>query len=110
MAMILNPYTPTEYDIEEQLFQELYVKAAELYNRMHARYVQTPYGLKRIRDNILLRSYGQCPRDLCAAQAVIPIGLTAYFEETRVKVSICNSNAFAIGLLSKMLRDIPSFA
>ena len=84
--MILNAESPSEEDLEDQQFLEIYQEATDLYGLLHCRYIQTPKGMAMMREKILNGVFGVCPRLLCGGQNVIPIGMSEILKHSRVKV------------------------
>lgn len=87
MHMILSRTEPTEQDVEEPLFVDLYKKAGDIYGIIHRRFVTTGIGLTYLKEKYMLKEFGICPRVMCNGQAVLPIGESTRTGEARVKVS-----------------------
>ena len=77
MNMILNPRKPTEVDLAEKAFQDLYPHAEVVYGYIHARFIYTAQGLSLLREKYLLRFFGICPRALCNGQAMLPFSTSS---------------------------------
>ncbi|CAD8167973.1 unnamed protein product [Paramecium pentaurelia] len=86
LQMILSPNTPTDEDLEDDQFLELYNEASELYGLLHARFIITPQGLTLMKSKYLQGRFGVCPRVLCERQNVLPIGLSHDLRTSRVKI------------------------
>ncbi|KAM3139753.1 hypothetical protein pb186bvf_008211 [Paramecium bursaria] len=86
LQMILSPNTPSEEDLEDDQFLELYNEASELYGLLHARFIITPQGLTIMKSKYLQGRFGVCPRVLCERQNVLPLGLSHELRTSRVKI------------------------
>jgi len=84
--LILSEDTPTEEDLEDPLYHEIYQEATDLYGLIHARYLLSPKGLSGMREKYLMARFGVCPRVLCERQPVLPIGMSEELRTSRVKV------------------------
>ena len=84
--MIQNPETPSEEDVENRKFIDVYQEAAELYGTLHSSYIQTSRGLTIMREKFLNGTFGNCPRVLCEKQKVLPVGVSELIKVARMKV------------------------
>lgn len=84
--MILDPESPSEEDLEDKKFLEIYQEAMDLYGLIHNRFIQSPKGLSMMREKYLNGIFGVCPRVLCSGQNVLPIGMSENLRHSRVKV------------------------
>jgi len=48
LRMILSPQSPNEEDLADEQFLELNQEASDLYGLIHARYINTAYGMAKI--------------------------------------------------------------
>ncbi len=80
LEMILSADMPSEEDLEDEKFLEIYQEATDLYGLVHARYILTPRGLAIMKEKLERTAFGVCPRVLCEKQAVLPVGMS---EELR---------------------------
>ena len=46
-------------------FLEVFQVALSVYGLIHARYIASPGGLRKMRDKLLRKEFGECPRVLC---------------------------------------------
>ncbi|KAG5190323.1 casein kinase II, regulatory subunit [Tribonema minus] len=69
LDIILDRVGPEDSD--EDLLQSSYM----LYGLIHARYIITTNGLEAMRKKHAMQDFGCCPRMLCRASAVVPIGM-----------------------------------
>ena len=84
--MILDPETPEDDDLEDPRFLEIYQEAMDLYGLIHSRFIVSPKGLSLMKEKFLNGAFGTCPRVLCTAQNVVPIGLSENLKNCRIKV------------------------
>jgi len=73
-------------DIQDDLRGSLDVQARLLYGLIHARWIVTARGLTKMLDKFKRADFGRCPRVLCAAQPLLPVGLTDIPYEKSVKL------------------------
>jgi len=73
-------------DIQDELRGSLDVQARLLYGLIHARWIVTARGLTKMLDKFKRADFGRCPRVLCAAQPLLPVGLTDIPYEKSVKL------------------------
>eukprot|EP00760_Papus_ankaliazontas_P005268 PhM_4_TR12477/c0_g1_i1/m.22639/K03115/CSNK2B; casein kinase II subunit beta len=67
--------------------QQMVEAAAEtLYGLIHARFLLTPRGLKLMEEKYRVAAFGRCPRVLCGAQAMLPVGQSDVLRESSVKL------------------------
>jgi len=76
----------TDDDIQGDLRGSLDVQARLLYGLIHARWIVTARGLTKMLDKLKRADFGRCPRVLCAAQPLLPVGLTDIPYEKSVKL------------------------
>ena len=62
------------------------VQARLLYGLIHARWIVTARGLAKMLDKYKRADFGRCPRVLCHAQPLLPVGLTDVPYEKSVKL------------------------
>ena len=86
--MILSPEMPSDQDLEDERFLEIYQEASDIYGLLHSRFITTSKGLAIMRERFLQGRFGYCPRVYCEKQHVIPIGLCEDLKTTRVKVPL----------------------
>ena len=84
--MILDPESPSEEDLEDKKFLEVYQEAMDLYGLIHNRFIQSAKGLSLMREKLLNGVFGVCPRVLCGGQNVLPVGMSENLRHSRVKV------------------------
>ncbi|KAF8186625.1 casein kinase subunit II beta [Pholiota molesta] len=73
-------------DIQDELRGSLDVQARLLYGLIHARWIVTARGLTKMLDKYKRADFGRCPRVLCSAQPLLPVGLTDIPYEKSVKL------------------------
>jgi len=95
LRLLRQGKTPSEEELKDPLFMELNQDASELYNLIHARFLNSKKGKNHGYDRIgqakvyqkfLLGVYGYCPRALCDRQKTLPIGLNDQPRVSRAKV------------------------
>ena len=86
LAMILDPETPEDEDLENQHFLDIYQEAMDLYGLIHARFIRSPKGKAVMREKFVVGAFGVCPRVLCGGQFVLPVGMSEKLRYSRVKV------------------------
>ncbi|KAJ3550715.1 hypothetical protein NM688_g5017 [Phlebia brevispora] len=73
-------------DIQDELRGSLDVQARLLYGLIHARWIVTARGLAKMLEKYKKADFGRCPRVLCQAQPLLPVGLTDVPYEKSVKL------------------------
>jgi len=73
-------------EIHDELRGSLDVQARQLYGLIHARWVVTARGLTKMLEKYKKVDFGRCPRVLCQAQPLLPVGLTDIAHEKSVKL------------------------
>ncbi|KAF8514543.1 casein kinase II, regulatory subunit, partial [Hysterangium stoloniferum] len=73
-------------EIPDELRNSLEVQARFLYGLIHARWIITSRGLAKMLDKYKRADFGRCPRVLCQAQPLLPVGLTDVPYEKSVKL------------------------
>ena len=63
-------------DLNEAKRSQLDKAACHLYGLIHARFILTGRGQHKMMEKFKAGVFGQCPRALCDAQAMLPVGLT----------------------------------
>jgi hypothetical protein len=72
--------------VPDELRGSLDVQARLLYGLIHARWIVTARGLAKMLDKYKRADFGRCPRVLCHAQPLLPVGLTDVPYEKSVKL------------------------
>jgi casein kinase II subunit beta len=70
---------------ESSVGRSLEQQARTLYTFIHARFVLTVSGVRKIRPKFERQLFGTCPRIACHSQSLLPIGLSATPGESAVK-------------------------
>lgn len=73
-------------EVPDELRGSLDVQARLLYGLIHARWIVTARGLAKMLDKYKRADFGRCPRVLCHAQPLLPVGLTDVPYEKSVKL------------------------
>ncbi|GAA96624.1 hypothetical protein E5Q_03294 [Mixia osmundae IAM 14324] len=76
-------------EIEEQndeMREAIETSARHLYGLIHARFIITSRGLNKMVDKYKKADFGRCPRVLCYAQALLPVGLSDVPYQKAVKL------------------------
>jgi casein kinase II subunit beta len=73
-------------EVQDELRGALDVQARLLYGLIHARWIVTARGLAKMLEKYKHSDFGRCPRVLCQAQALLPVGLTDAPYEKSVKL------------------------
>jgi casein kinase II subunit beta len=73
-------------DIEDEMRHTVEISARLLYGLIHARWIITSRGLAKMLEKYKKADFGRCPRVLCNAQPLLPIGLTDTPYEKAVKL------------------------
>ncbi|KIM77456.1 hypothetical protein PILCRDRAFT_825421 [Piloderma croceum F 1598] len=73
-------------DVPDELRGALDVQARLLYGLIHARWIVTARGLAKMLEKYKRADFGRCPRVLCQAQPLLPVGLTDAPYEKSVKL------------------------
>ena len=102
--LTLNLIRHRKMDIFNSLTQpqkELILKDAKiLYGLMHARFIITKHGLRRMRDKYNNKDFGHCPRNYCSRQPLLPVGLTDRRNKESVRLYCCRCEDVYIPSLS----------
>ncbi|CAG9329480.1 unnamed protein product [Blepharisma stoltei] len=83
---ILSTEIPTEDDLANESYLELYQMSVDLYGLIHARFIVTPRGLSIMKEKFISGRFGTCPRVMCERQHVLPVGLAEVLHTSRVKI------------------------
>ncbi|KAL1685508.1 casein kinase II, regulatory subunit [Schizophyllum commune] len=73
-------------EMQDEMRGSLDVQARLLYGLIHARWIVTARGLAKMLEKYKRADFGKCPRVLCAAQPLLPVGLTDIPYEKSVKL------------------------
>jgi len=73
-------------DIQDEFRGSLDVQARLLYGLIHARWIVTSRGLAKMLEKYKKADFGRCPRVLCQAQPLLPVGLSDIPYEKSVKL------------------------
>lgn len=74
------------YELPQEMTMKMLLKEAEkLYSLVHARYLLTYAGVKKVRKKYESGVFGKCPRVACNHHNLLPIGLTPSYGEEKVK-------------------------
>jgi len=63
-----------DFDCDDEMRDQIEKSARHLYGLVHARYIVTTRGLAKMLDKFKKSDFGKCPRVLCHAQPLLPIG------------------------------------
>ncbi|KAJ1836374.1 casein kinase 2 regulatory subunit [Coemansia sp. RSA 2711] len=63
--------------------------ATHLYGLIHARYIITTQGLKKMLDKFKRGDFGRCPRVYCHQNPLLPVGITDVPKQNGVKLYCC---------------------
>jgi casein kinase II subunit beta len=76
-AMKLISNTTNDYSnrLPDETIKKIEKVARNLYNILHARYIESVDGLKAIKQRYESGTYGQCPRIYCRGHNLLPVGL-----------------------------------
>ena len=86
LKFLLCHKTPSEKDLEDPVFQEIFGDIQDLFGLIHARFLVSHEGLQQLKIKFINRDYGSCERVACDGSKMLPIGLSAELGEQRVKV------------------------
>ena len=78
--------TPSQKDLDDPVFQELFGHIQDLFGLIHARFIVSHEGLQQLKVKYLNRDYGSCERVSCEGERMLPIGQSSQLGEQRVKV------------------------
>ncbi|KAJ7035276.1 casein kinase II, regulatory subunit [Mycena alexandri] len=73
-------------EVQDELRGSLDVQARLLYGLIHARWIVTARGLAKMVEKYKRGDFGRCPRVLCQAQSLLPVGLIDVPYEKSVKL------------------------
>jgi len=73
-------------EVQDELRGSLDVQARLLYGLIHARWIVTARGLAKMVEKYKRGDFGRCPRVLCQAQSLLPVGLIDIPYEKSVKL------------------------
>lgn len=65
-----------DFDCDEETREQIEKSARHLYGLVHARFIITTRGLAKMLEKYKKSDFGRCPRVLCRAHPLLPIGLT----------------------------------
>ncbi|KAL8680983.1 MAG: hypothetical protein Q9186_002883 [Xanthomendoza sp. 1 TL-2023] len=65
-----------DLDCDDDMREQIEKSARHLYGLVHARYITTTRGLAKMLDKYKKSDFGKCPRVLCAAAPLLPIGMS----------------------------------
>jgi len=85
-SQALDLITDNLDEVQDELRGALDVQARLLYGLIHARWIVTARGLAKMLDKYKRTDFGRCPRVLCQAQPLLPVGLTDAAYEKSVKL------------------------
>eukprot|EP00923_Selenidium_pygospionis_P015407 GHVN01026884.1.p2 GENE.GHVN01026884.1~~GHVN01026884.1.p2 ORF type:complete len:268 (-),score=53.56 GHVN01026884.1:1725-2528(-) len=86
LDIILDNDEEDTQDLDEDQQREVQRTAQVLYGLVHARFILTARGLNLMLDKFKRGTFGKCPNAYCANQLMLPIGLTDYVDQNRVKL------------------------
>eukprot|EP00742_Colponemidia_sp_Colp-10_P000307 GILJ01000344.1.p1 GENE.GILJ01000344.1~~GILJ01000344.1.p1 ORF type:complete len:260 (+),score=18.85 GILJ01000344.1:119-781(+) len=87
MEMIISPDPPTDDELQDESYLEIYRDSTDLYGLIHARFItSSPRGIMLLREKFIKGKFGTCPRVLCEGQPVLPVGLSEELRSSRVKI------------------------
>ncbi|KNC76574.1 hypothetical protein SARC_10932 [Sphaeroforma arctica JP610] len=75
-----------EGEASEEEIERIEQSAEVLYGLIHARYIVTSAGCAQMAAKFYNKDFGECPRVLCAGQAVLPVGLSNTPWDNTVKL------------------------
>ncbi|KAJ7619065.1 casein kinase II, regulatory subunit [Mycena polygramma] len=73
-------------EVQDELRGSLDVQARLLYGLIHARWIVTARGLAKMVEKYRRGDFGRCPRVMCQAQSLLPVGLIDIPYEKSVKL------------------------
>jgi casein kinase II subunit beta len=86
LKFLLCHKTPSEKDLEDHVFQEIFEHIQDLFGLIHARFLVSHEGLQQLKIKFINRDYGSCERVACDGSKMLPIGQSSELGEQRVKV------------------------
>lgn len=63
-----------DLDCDDEMREQIEKSARHLYGLVHARYIVTTRGLSKMLDKYKKAEFGKCPRVMCDAQPLLPMG------------------------------------
>lgn len=75
MKLISNTTNDYSFRLPDETIKKIEKVARNLYNILHARYIESVDGLKAIKQRYESGTYGQCPRIYCRGHNLLPVGL-----------------------------------
>ncbi|KAJ2653548.1 casein kinase 2 regulatory subunit [Coemansia sp. RSA 1250] len=80
---------PSDKPMSEEVREQVERSAKHLYGLIHARYIITAPGLKKMLDKFKRGDYGRCPRVYCHQNTLMPVGITDVPGQKPVKLYCC---------------------
>ncbi|KAJ2456219.1 casein kinase 2 regulatory subunit [Coemansia sp. RSA 2336] len=80
---------PSDKPMTEEVREQVERSAKHLYGLIHARYIITAPGLKKMLDKFKRGDYGRCPRVYCHQNTLMPVGITDVPGQKPVKLYCC---------------------
>lgn len=98
LKMILGLSPKSAEELEDSKYLKTYQQAVDLYGLIHARYIQTKDGMKKVQKKFENKEFGVCPRVQCnypdfehdqkikVLQPVLPVGMSNELNISKVKI------------------------
>ncbi|KAF2089048.1 hypothetical protein K490DRAFT_38919 [Saccharata proteae CBS 121410] len=75
-----------DLDCDDEMREAIEKSARHLYGLVHARYIVTTRGLSKMLDKFKKGEFGKCPRVMCDAQPLLPMGQSDIANSSPVKL------------------------
>lgn len=75
-----------DFDCDDEMREQIEKSARHLYGLVHARYIVTTRGLAKMLEKFKKSDFGKCPRVLCEAQPLLPMGQADVANTAPVKL------------------------